>query len=430
MSKKGVRKANWLIKPPPETSDIPVTEVYLTMLKMLTETQLTTNKTAPVNVLFVGDRAVSGDLLDRLNSRGYLWDSVSLGEFKSCTQSRKIRGTVIVDAELIMPAEGQHFAALFEKLDRQDISILCYQCPSFLKLDHLQLAANISSLDCEELWARIESNVRFYRRLQKDLAKKEAHTCQLQLNKDTAQQLEMAGRVQRNFLPSRLPNTENVRWATVFRPAEWVSGDIYDVARLDEEHIGFYLSDAVGHSMPAALLTMFLKHAMVMRQTIGNEYTIFKPWEVITTLNLRMAQQELNGCLFATCFYGLLNIRTLMLEYARAGHPYPLLIRDGKLEPLQTRGGLLGVFEEAQFEQGSVQLQPGDKLLVYSDGGEPLIGQNTQDGRFEFHSAFRNICHLPIEPMLHAYNEMADRHRFKPGEIDDVTAIGMEILQK
>ncbi|MCI0499684.1 MAG: SpoIIE family protein phosphatase [Planctomycetales bacterium] len=397
---------------------------------MLAENQLTTNKTAPVNVLFVGDRAVSGELLERLNNHGYLWDCVSLGEFLSCTQSRRIRGTVIVDAELITPAEGQHFAALFEKLDRQDISILCYQCPPFLKLDHLQLAANIRSLDCEELWARIESNVLFYRRLERDLASKEAHTCQLQLNKDTARQLEMAGRVQRNFLPSRLPDTDTVRWATVFRPAEWVSGDIYDVVRLDEEHIGFYLADAVGHSMPAALLTMFLKHAMVMRQTIGHDYYIFKPWEVITTLNLRMAQQELSGCLFATCFYGLLNIRTMTLEYARAGHPYPILIRDGQLQPLQTRGGLLGVFAEAQFEQQSIQLQPGDKLLVYSDGGEPLIGQNTKDGRFEFSNTFRTICHLPVEAMLNAYNNLAVCHRFNPGEIDDVTAIGMEILKK
>ncbi|GAH56406.1 unnamed protein product, partial [marine sediment metagenome] len=75
---------------------------------------------------------------------------------------------------------------------------------------------------------------------------------------DTVEQLRMAGQVQRNFLPARLPNSDTIRWATVFLPADWVSGDIYDIARLDERHIGFYVADAVGHSMPAALLTMLL----------------------------------------------------------------------------------------------------------------------------------------------------------------------------
>ena len=107
------------------------------------------------------------------------------------------------------------------------------------------------------------------------------------------EQLKMAGQVQRNFLPARLPDNEDLRWSAVFQPADWVSGDIYDVARLDEEHIGFYITDAVGHSMPAALLTMFLKQALVMRETQGNEYRIFEPLEVIEHLNAKMAEQKL-----------------------------------------------------------------------------------------------------------------------------------------
>ena len=92
-----------------------------------------------------------------------------------------------------------------------------------------------------------------------------------------AEQLRMAGLVQRDFLPTKLPNCDQLQWATTFWPAEWVSGDIYDVARLDEQHIGFYIADVVGHGMPAALLTIFLKQTLIMRETTGNKYRIFSP---------------------------------------------------------------------------------------------------------------------------------------------------------
>ncbi|NIA17307.1 MAG: SpoIIE family protein phosphatase, partial [Planctomycetes bacterium] len=192
---------------------------------------------------------------------------------------------------------------------------------------------------------------------------------------EMANQLQMAGRLQRDFLPAVLPNSEHLRWSAVFLPADWVSGDIYDVVRLDENHIAFYIADAVGHSMPAALLTIFLKQAIVMRQTIGSEYEIFTPAEVMTNLNRRIIQQHFSGCQFVTCCYCLLNTDTFELTYARAGHPYPILIRNGTFpEQLQIRGPLLGIFENSEFAQETVRLNPCDKFILYSDGAEPLIG--------------------------------------------------------
>jgi serine phosphatase RsbU (regulator of sigma subunit) len=385
------------------------------------------NQTAPVHVLFVGDRPISDELAKRLNKNGYLWDCILSSEFNSCIHSRNILGTIIFDADTITTHNTALFQELFKQLDQKDISIILYNCPDLIHLEDLPLASKIDSVDYDSLWARIESNIKFYKRLQADLDQRESHACQVSLNEDTAKQLEMAGHVQRNFLPTRLPHAGNIRWATMFRPAEWVSGDIYDIARLDEEHIGFYLADAVGHSMPAALLTMFLKQATVMRQTINDNYTIFKPWEVITTLNLRMSEQELAGCLFATCFYGLLNINTLQLNYARAGHPYPILIRNGQLNQLQSRGGLLGVFPEADFEQQSIQLKTGDKLIVFSDGAEPLIGVSDDSGQFHFNDSFVEICQLSVEPLVDSLSNLAKEYQFKPGEIDDVTAVALEV---
>jgi len=249
------------------------------------------------------------------------------------------------------------------------------------------------------------------------------------LAESLAEQLRMAGRVQRDFLPSHFPNSDQLRWAAIFQPAEWVSGDIYDVARLDEHHIGFYIADAVGHSMPAALLTMFLKQALVMRETVGSEYRIFEPQQAIGNLNLRMAQQNLSGCQFATCCYCILNIQTFELTFSRAGHPYPLLIRAGEnIRQLELRGSLLGVFQQAKFAQQKVQLQRGDKLVLYSDGAEPFVGSVDDNSDLHFTNEFYEIAYLPIEQMFEGFERLVDSQQPAPSQVDDITLVGLEIV--
>jgi len=244
-----------------------------------------------------------------------------------------------------------------------------------------------------------------------------------------AEQLRTAGLVQRDFLPRQLPNSDRFRWAASFLPCEWVSGDIYDIARLDEQHIGFYVADVAGHGMPAALLTIFLKQALVMRQTIGNSYRIFSPAEVMKNLNMRMAAQKLSGCQFATCCYCLLNVKTLQLTYARAGHPYPILVRPQEQpRQLEIRGSLLGVFKNSEYIQETVQLQPGDKFLLYSDGIENFIGNFDEVSGFRFTEEFCSIRDLPILEMFGKLNSLAQSKKIDPSKVDDITAVGLEIL--
>ena len=376
---------------------------------------------SPVNVMFAECPAeLVGSLKKRLIEKKLSWDTTPLAELERCFENRNIIGAVVFGKSVCSQIAPDALSFLLKLLQNRHIAafFLTYGPPA--TNDH-PLVTIIAPETEDELPARLETAVLYARRLHIEPADRRLH-------EDTAEQLEMAGQVQRNFLPSHLPHTGRIRWATMFRPAQWVSGDIYDIARLDETHIGFYLADAVGHSMPAALLTIFLKQATVMRQTLGSHYRIFEPDEVVSNLNQRMSQQEFSGCLFATCCYGLLNIETLELRMARAGHPYPVLIRDNTPTSLQSRGGLLGVFSESLFEKQTFTLLPGDKLFLYSDGGEPLIGNAQDDGSFSFSKAFRALARLSIEEMIHAYDEMARHHRFGPGELDDVSAIGLEIL--
>ncbi|HAU37257.1 MAG TPA: hypothetical protein DCX07_06020, partial [Phycisphaerales bacterium] len=68
---------------------------------------------------------------------------------------------------------------------------------------------------------------------------------------ELGEEMRLAARLQRDFLPRRLPEVGPARFGVLYRPATWVSGDIYDILRLDETHVGFYVADAVGHGMPA-----------------------------------------------------------------------------------------------------------------------------------------------------------------------------------
>lgn len=366
-------------------------------------------------------------------------------------------GTVIIDAEGPDMAEQQNLARIIESLEMKNIGVILLTDRIEIPIKSFSLAparssfsmaGTVQSVSIDDLWVRISLNLAYRKRGSGNSgmrvkpavpANRIKRICQSRLGEQLqmtgalvdslAEQLRLAGLVQRDFLPAQLPNCDEVQWATIFLPAEWVSGDIYDIARLDEQHIGFYVADAVGHAMPAALLTIFVKQALVMRETLGNNYRIFSPAEVMKNLNLRMAGQKLSGYQFATSCYCLLNTKTLHLTYARAGHPYPILIRPNQQpQQLEVRGSLLGVFEQAEYAQTTVQLERGDKLLLYSDGAEPLVGSFDGVAGFHFTGEFCRIKDLPVVEMMDQFNTLVQTQKLAPSEVDDITVVGLEIL--
>jgi hypothetical protein len=388
--------------------------------------------TTNVDVLFVTNKAgVPEKISELLEKKNIQWSRITVEKFVSDFDELDITGTVIIDTSDISKKEKQTLLDELRELESEDVATILLNDFIDFPFDDFELVRLLDSATFEEMWGRIEANVTFRQKVASTKSENDLDIVitddDTVLTEDTANQLKMAGEVQRNFLPKQLPDSDIVKWATIFRPAEWVSGDIYDIARLDEQHIGFYIADAVGHSMPAALLTMFLKQAIVMRKTTGNDYRIFGPLEVISSLNKKMVAQDLAGCLFATCCYGLLNTRTLQMTFARAGHPYPVLIRDGKAEQLENTGGLLGVFAESKYEQRTVQLQSGDKLFMYSDGCESAVGDCDNDGKFNFTSEFDSLLNEPVDVMLKRFEIIVRNRQLDPAEIDDVTAVSLEI---
>jgi serine phosphatase RsbU (regulator of sigma subunit) len=363
-------------------------------------------------------------------------------------------GTVLLDAEGIDIAQDQRLSRILEALERDHFGIVLLtqriQRPvrSFSLVSSessFSMPRTVETISLDDLWARIRINLADRKHQHSGIAAKPLESLslaeRLRINRPADQpppdgalmdslkeQLRLAGLVQRDFLPAQLPNSEDVRWAATFLPAEWVSGDIYDIARIDEQHIGFYVADAVGHSMPAALLTIFIKQALQMRETLDHSYRIFPPAEVVQNLNRKMAGQKLSGHQFVTCCYCLLNRKTRQLTFARAGHPYPILLRKGQpARQLEGRGSLLGVFEDAEFVQESVQLQAGDRVLLYSDGAESLIGRLHDKEGFRYTKEFLALSDGSITEIIDRLTEMAAHRHVPPAEIDDLTIIGLQL---
>ena len=188
-------------------------------------------------------------------------------------------------------------------------------------------------------------------------------------------ELRIAGRLQRDFLPRSLPRVGPARFATLFRPAGHVSGDCYDAFPIGPDHVGFYVADAVGHGVPAALLTMFVRHAIVAHRA-----DLTSPGRTLAHLNAAMLAQNLSADTFATAAYGVLHVPARTVTMARAGHPHPVVLSaDGPPAPVACDGTLLGIVPDATYAEATVHLPPAVRLLLHTDGVEVAFAADPAD---------------------------------------------------
>ena len=245
-----------------------------------------------------------------------------------------------------------------------------------------------------------------------------------------SQELHLAARLQREFLPRHLPEVGQARFGALFRPAFWVSGDIYDIMRLDETHVGFYVIDSVGHGLAAALMTMFIRRALKTKHIAGGDYRIVPPDQTLAELNTDICSENLSSGQFCTGVYCVLDAESLELTYARGGHPEPVLVgADGQVQSLPADGPLLGVFPEARFESRTVCLAPGDRLLLYTDGAEDALkhpGQDFGHGKTFPHIAAQ-YAQTPRGEMLLQMTASLDVKYGLTHPLDDVTIVVMDI---
>jgi sigma-B regulation protein RsbU (phosphoserine phosphatase) len=171
-----------------------------------------------------------------------------------------------------------------------------------------------------------------------------------------------ARRIQAGLLPRELPAPAGYEIAAAWQPARLVGGDYFDVIRLDEHRVALCIADVAGKGLPAALLMSNLQAAV--HASANAEISPALLCKRIDAL----LQRNLPEDRFITFFYGVLDAAAHTLTYSNAGHNPPMLMRGGTSFSLATGGTVLGVAESPAFAQGRVNMEPGDRLVLFTDG--------------------------------------------------------------
>ncbi|HKL15336.1 MAG TPA: SpoIIE family protein phosphatase [Balneolaceae bacterium] len=179
--------------------------------------------------------------------------------------------------------------------------------------------------------------------------------------------LDMAARIQQKILHQEFPVFPDDDRFDIFAnmiAAKHVGGDFYDFFKFDDDRLAFFIGDVAGKGMPAAI---YMAVCRTMLKAIGSE--VEDPAECIEKVN-NMLIPESDISTFVTVFYGVLDLKTGELSYCNGGHNLPYVqTKDGNVKELENVGGLLlGKFEGAPYEMTTVQLEPGDAVVTFTDG--------------------------------------------------------------
>ena len=190
------------------------------------------------------------------------------------------------------------------------------------------------------------------------------------------EELALAADIQLALLPDSAPEVVGYDIAGATIPAQQVGGDYFDFVCEDPDAIAFCVGDVSGKGLTASLLMANLQ-ATVRSQALMQ----LSPAECLTLAN-RLLSKSTDPDKFATLFYGVLDTQLHRITYANAGHFPPLVVpSDGKPSFLGSGGIVLGFIDPAEYEESALDLQPGDVLVVYSDGITEAV--NADDDQFE-----------------------------------------------
>jgi serine phosphatase RsbU (regulator of sigma subunit) len=252
--------------------------------------------------------------------------------------------------------------------------------------------------------------------------------------------LRTAREIQLTMLPQQYPvfpagaapEQSALQFVHRYEAAETVSGDFFTVSSLSETEAGVFICDVTGHGIRAALVTAMIRALAEELKPLAHDPAIF-----MRKLNHDLCNilKSTGSPMLTTAFYAVADCRTGLLRFANAGHPKPLLVRrsTGHVESLVNSTGrgqpALGLFEEPPYQTTEVAMQPGDFLMLFTDGLYEVQGHNE-----ELYSQERLV--LDLKKLLHhppgmMFDELIQmvRNFALNGEFDDdVCLVGMDYM--
>ena len=258
-----------------------------------------------------------------------------------------------------------------------------------------------------------------------------------QMNARMTRDLDAAAKIQHSLLPTSMPETVKAKFAWKYLPCDELAGDFLNLFRLDEDHVALFVVDVSGHGVPSSLLSVTVGRvltsdvgasSLLARTGEDGKVAITPPAEVAAELNRRFPMED-QGQLYFTMIYSVLNLKTLELRYASAGHEAMVHIPAGEnARLLPAEGFAVGWFPDVEYTETTVQLSKGDRLYLYSDGiPEGLDADLTEYGDERMLSLMTGCANESIQQSVETVcNEILHWCRVN-GPKDDISIIGVEI---
>jgi len=250
------------------------------------------------------------------------------------------------------------------------------------------------------------------RKLEREIIKK---------NEKMSKDLSFARTIQKKILPKRgRLGPFNIDY--LYFPSEMLSGDIFDINIINENLIGIYISDVVGHGITASIMTMFIRQAM---KSIKYEY--LNPSEAISELHQRFLDLNLDSDKYFSIFYCIFDRRDRTFKYVNGGHNcIPLHINGNGIEFLEAKGyPITCLFDTIKYEEKSVRLEKGDKLLFYTDG---VIETKNEKGELFGFDRLIDITNNNRDNLLSSIEMNLNEFKYKDID-DDFALLSVEIIE-
>jgi serine phosphatase RsbU (regulator of sigma subunit) len=258
-----------------------------------------------------------------------------------------------------------------------------------------------------------------------------------QKNQQIEDELGMAREFQQALLPRKFPafppgvgpEQSRLRFAHRYLPSGAVGGDYYVILRLNNNLAGVLLCDVMGHGVRAALVTAMIRVLVEELRPVADEPGVFA--QELNKL-LHKVLRQTDTTMFVTAFYAVADARTGEVRYSTAGHPAPMWIRrDGVVvtvpAPAPGAGPVLGLFPDSAYPDASLRLEPGERLVMFTDGVFEVEGPDrVYYGQERLRAALQRLAGLPLERLLAGLVEeisgFAKTRQFN----DDVCVVALE----
>ena len=243
---------------------------------------------------------------------------------------------------------------------------------------------------------------------------------QMRVQERLETEVQLARQIQQTFMPEKLPSLSAWDLASRWRTARQVGGDFFDVFELPGDRLGIFIADVADKGMPAALFMVLIR--TLIRAAVAE---IVSPASALRRVNELLYPDTQQG-MFVTAVYGVINTKTGEFTYANAGHNPPIWVQGGQLERLTRTGMALGVSEEVEIDQRTIQLSPGDGVLFYTDGvTEAFSEQDELFGEDRLLEIVKSSHHSSTE-LLAAIDKALDEFIGTVPPADDVTMISVK----